>query len=230
MKTVYKGLAYIGFTIMAIVVFAIIVSFTLTFAETLWPDNLIARYGSIIFSDLGALIWLGAFVKMAGTQMQRITAFTMFLFDLAIIGIMIAVNTMVSFESYGDIQNLATIALASSAFVNLASIYWFHIHGQETRKEIEFGDITAEVEQDAMSQLKERKKELANQLQLILGERLVDDALANFRITREQLGLPGDNTHKIINTHWQQPTSKTTPPPTPITINANGNSDPTKAP
>lgn len=213
MKTIYKGIAGIGFILMAVIVFAIVVSFTLDFAEQIWHDNLIARYGAVIFSDAGALIWIGVFVYQAKTKMQRLTAFSMFLFDLVIVALMIAVNTLVASESYPEIRQLATIALAVSAFVNLAAVYWFHLHGEDTNKEIEFGDITADVETEAMAYLKMRKADLSKELAHILGERLLDDALNNFKITRGQIGLTDDTRHRAIETEWKDPKPE---PPTPI--------------
>lgn len=240
MKTVYKGLASVGTAIMAVVVFSIVVSFTLGFAEQIWPDNLIARYGAVIFSDLGALIWIGIFIYKAETKTQRLTAFVMFLFDLLIVGMMIAVNTLVSMDVYPQIRQLATVSLAVSAFVNLAALYWFHLHGKETNKEIEFGDITADVEGEALDYLRERKADLSRELAKILGERLLDDALHNFRITRPQIGLPQDFTHRVIDVGSPPPIQNPIPngnaqtPPAdkaePKTYNSTTPTNPTIAP
>lgn len=193
MKEVYRSLFAIGIAAFFLVMFVLVASFTKAFATNLYPDNIIAQYGSIFLADAGALIWLGTFVYWSKTKMQRVTAFVMFLFDLMIAGIMIAVNTLTSLDVTEEITRIATFSLALSGILNLAALYWYHMHSEDVQKEIEIGDIEAEFSDEAITALRAKKKQIAAQAADILGDRLLDDTLERFHLSRSLVsGNPAD--------------------------------------
>src|SRR3990167_3086002 len=100
MKNVMKYVALILFSLFAVAVFALMMSFSFSALGRVYPDNLLNQGMGLVLFDIGALAWLVVFIYKAVGGLQRAGALVCFALDfLGTLGL-VAIEVLLGGQIY----------------------------------------------------------------------------------------------------------------------------------
>lgn len=187
MKNVMKYVSLIVFSLFAVAVFALMMSFSFSALGRVYPGNLLNQVMGLVLFDIGALAWLIVFVYKAEGGLQRAGALVLFGLDfLGTLGL-VSIEVLLGGQQYVSVapwvgQSLVYIFIAATAF-NLFGVYFHHYADPHVLNEIESQSQADAVVEEARRQADQSIKQNLQVLGAQLATRLTNDV-------RGRLDLP----------------------------------------
>lgn len=190
MKTVMRYVAQIVFALFGAAVFALMLSFSFSALQRVYPESLLNQGMGLVLFDVGAVAWLIVFVWKAKGGLQRAGALVLFALDFLGTLALVTIEVLLGGQQYVAVapwvgQSLVYIFIAATV-MNLVGVYLHHLTEPAVLAEIENQSMADEVEDEARRQAGEANRrdlpalggQLAARLRADVRERLHLPALA----------------------------------------------------
>lgn len=194
MKKALGFASNILFFVLIIVLIALMVSYTLSFVGTLFPNDPVKQWGTLAIFDVGAVVWFMVFLFKAKGAGQRGTSLLGLVVDFVGSLIIVAAEVFTAAQSYltdpataAWLRETATYVLVIWLGINIALTYIFHITDPKTQEEMRARNIQDDVTAKALDMAEAKVNVIASDLADELSERIKIDVLAQLNITNKRL-------------------------------------------
>lgn len=197
MKQAIGVISKIMFYVLIVVLLVLNASYTMTFTSTLFPNDMIKIWGSLLLFDVGAVAWFLLFLSTAEGAGQRGVSLLMGIIDLLGSLIIAGAEVFGAASSYLSdptmtawLSETATYVLFIWLGINIASTWLYHVfapHQQEAMMVRAMqDDVTAKALKLAGAQVEQMSVGVANQL----APATVLKVLAELGIKTDAIALP----------------------------------------
>lgn len=182
------------FFVLVIVLIALMVSYTLSFMNTLFPNDYVKAYGTLAVFDLGAVIWFLVFLFKAQGAGQRGTALLGLVVDFVGSLIIVAAEVFTAAQAFltdpalaGQLREVATYVLVIWLGVNIALTYIFHITDSKQQEDMRARNIQDDATAKALDMAEVKVNQVAAKVADELSDRIYLNILAQLNITNQAL-------------------------------------------
>lgn len=182
------------FFVLIIVLIALMVSYTLSFVSTLFPNDYVKQWGTLAIFDIGAVIWFMVFLFKAKGSGQRGTALLGLVVDFVGSLIIVAAEVFTAAEAYltdpgqaAWLRETATYVLVIWLGINIALTYIYHITDPKQQEEMRARNIQDEITSKALDMAEAKVNQISASLADELSETMKMSVLASLNITNPAL-------------------------------------------